>query len=441
MNPSHNLGRHPSTHNIMFDVSTRLLPDRDGYHMDSYSSSYSYSYNNTSVLTKLIQLLRRKLCRSRTSLSKLPIHILTQIFDLLPLLDQACLALTCKSFHFIFNAVLEHEQFRFPRLYQLELLESPSGTPPLNLDLRPVSSLYIKEGSRHYARNAGLGKLGYTRHQLLLRLEDRRLKYCVKCMKLHHRESFAQPTYHGPMVYRDYCWSEAGVVDICPCISLTIRDKARIVQCLRRMKKGKGPSSMGGLENSFRTVEPRYSQVSSAGGEDGRGPLNIVLTRDVLKELRRPYLVHECSIDGHGLVAGNLKTVIFMQGGADNPMLVAETDYIVPLDKWLLYWQPTKGFKNALYNLLWAVRMSERGALLDDYDDFGRVRSQTAAENENGPEGQGQGIGQNQTTIRTKRVRVTRHLGRCYATVDEYWFKQDRMMSPSFLRLMHAYEN
>ncbi|KAL4799448.1 hypothetical protein BDV19DRAFT_385216 [Aspergillus venezuelensis] len=437
MDPSHELSRRPSTHSIMFDVTSRSELNGDGYQ----SYTYNYNNNNTSILTKLNQLLRRKLCRSRSSLSKLPIHILTQIFDLLSLVDQACLALTCKSFHFIFNPVLEDEQFRFPRLYQLRLLDSPSGRLPLNMGPCPVSSSYSKEDCRNYAKNLGLNKLGHTRCKLLTRLEDHRLKYCVKCMKLHRRESFAQPTYHGPMVYRDYCWTEAGVVDICPCISLTIRDKARIVQCLRRMKKGKGPMPMGGLEKLFRIVEPRYSQVSSARGEDGRGSLNIVSTRGVVEELRRPCLMHECSIDGHGLVEGNLKTVIFMQGGADDPMLVAETDYIVPLDKRVLYWRTTKGFKNALYNLLWAVRVCERGALRDDYDDFGRVRSQNAAEGGSGNEGQGNGQDQTTTKTRTKRIRDTRFLGRCYATVDEYWVKQDRMMSPSFLRLMYAYES
>ncbi|KAL4953343.1 hypothetical protein BDW69DRAFT_184545 [Aspergillus filifer] len=417
MNPSYELGRHPSIHNIMFDVTPS--PNRDWYH--------SYSYSNISALTKLIQLLRRKLCRSRATLSKLPIHILTRIFDSLPLLDQACLALTCKSFHFIFNSVLEDERLRFPRLYQLKFLDSPSLS--LNLD----SSAFGKEGT--YVRNP-LNKLGYTRHKLLSRLEDRRLKYCVKCMKLHRRESFAQPTYHGPMIYRDYCWTEAGVVDICPCISLTIRDKARIVQCLRRMKKGKEPLLTGGLEKCFRAVESSQVPGAREGGE--RGSMSIFFITDVLEETRTPSLVHECSVDGRhgrGLIKGDMKTVISMQGNSDSPILVAETEYNVPIDKRVLSWRPTEGFKNVLYNLLWAVRMSERGALLDQYDDFGRVRSHTAAEG--GGEEQGQGL----TMTKTKRLRDTRPLGRCYAPIDEYWVKQDRMMSPSFLRLMHAYES
>jgi hypothetical protein len=48
------------------------------------------------------------------------------------------------------------------------------------------------------------------------------MKYCTKGMMVHRREAFAQPTYHGPMMYRNSCWTEAGIVDLCPCIALTV---------------------------------------------------------------------------------------------------------------------------------------------------------------------------------------------------------------------------
>ncbi|KAL4937847.1 hypothetical protein BDV06DRAFT_65521 [Aspergillus oleicola] len=408
MNPSYELGRHPSTHNIMLDVVSRYSSengDNDGYH--KYSAG-----NDVSIITKLIQLIRRRLSSKRASLTTLPNGILINIFNSLPLLDQACLTLTCKSFHFIFNSVFEDERLKFPRLYQLKMLDSPS-----------IPALDLPQFSRE--ANSVRNSLGQTRRHLLTRLEDRRLKYCVKCMKLHRRESFAQPTYHGPMVYRKYCWTEAGVVDLCPCITLTIRDKARIVRCLRRMKKGKGPLLDGGLEKVFRAVDP--SQVP--GAVVCGGSMNILFIPETLEELRTPSLVHECSTNGNGLVEGSMKTVISMQGNGSSPMLVAETDYNISMDRRVFSWRPSEGFKDALYNLLWAMRMSERGVLFDEYDSFGR--SQPRAENGAGDGGE----------RKTEWLREVRSLGRCDAPVDGYWVRQDRLMSPSFLRLMHAYES
>ncbi|KAL4930238.1 F-box protein [Aspergillus undulatus] len=393
MASAHELGRHPSTHNIMFEVASSYPPNTgDG---DSNGPNTTTT-TNTSLITRLLRLIRRPSSRPRACLKELPNALLVRIFNELPLLDQVCLALTCKSFHFVLNPVFENEALRFPRLYQLKLLDAPS---------QQQFSLALLERAGGIGRN----KLGRTRYRLLQRLEDRRLKYCVKCMKLHRREAFAQPTYHGPMVYREYCWTEAGVVDLCPCVTLTVRDKGRIVRCLERMKRGEGVLLTGGLEKAFVPLE-------RVRGENGHG--------DVLPLNSTPKLVHECQISDHGLISAKIKTVLCIRNGISkgkgSPILVAETSYNVTTDRRVLDWRPSEGFRDAQYNLLWAMRMSERGLLLDDYDVFGRrLEGET----------------------RSDTLSVVRNLGGCDVPVDGHWARQDRLMSPSFLRLTHAYGN
>ncbi|KAL4786427.1 hypothetical protein BJX76DRAFT_321302 [Aspergillus varians] len=308
------------------------------------------------ILKKVLSVFRRASRSPRPSLTTLPNHLLIETFKHLKILDQACLALTCKSFHFIFSPVFENEAFRFPRLYQL--------------------------------RVPGLDNFGVVRYQLLQRLQDKRVKYCVKCMKLHRREAFAQPTYHGPMVNREYCWTEAGVVDLCPCVTLTFQDKSRVVRALFRLAKGKSVVLRGGIERAF------------VPGTRGENPSTT----------SAPVLIHECQIRDHGFVAAQIKTVLYIRRKS---FLIAETEYNVRTDRRVMDWRPNEAFRDAHYNLLWAMRTSEMGLLLDE--DGGKERVQT--------------------------LDVVRNLGSCELPVDGNWVKQDRLMSPSFLRLVHAYGN
>ncbi|OJJ61365.1 hypothetical protein ASPSYDRAFT_87914 [Aspergillus sydowii CBS 593.65] len=327
------------------------------------------------IFKKLLGLLRRP-SRTKPSLTALPNRLLIEIFQYLPLLDQASLALTCKSFHFIFNHVFENELFRFPRLYQLRL-----------------PNLYPN----------GIIKLGRTRQQFLRRIQDKRVRYCAKCMKLHRRETFAQPTYNGPMIYREFCWTEAGVVDLCPCVSLTIHDKDRIVCHLRRMAKGKSVVLKDGLERFFVLGSCRGVVTTNGSLVSGRAPTHA------------PALVHCCAVSGHAFVEARVRTVLYI-GRKD--VLVAETEYEVSADARVMeWWSDDDGFADAHYNLLWAMRTSEMGLLLDGQ-----------GEQRGGPK-----------AMRQVSFSVKRNLGSCELPADGYWSKQDRLMSPSYVRLMHAY--
>lgn len=323
------------------------------------------------LFKKLLGLLRRP-SRTKPSLTALPNQLLIEIFQYLPLLDQASVALTCKSFHFIFNHVFDNELFRFPRLYQLRL-------PDLYPD--------------------GIIKLGRTRQQFLRRLQDKRARYCAKCMKLHRRETFAQPTYTGPMIYREFCWTEAGVVDLCPCVSLTIHDKSRIVCHLRRMAKGKPVVLKDGLE--------RFFVLGSCAGT--REELTVNGYSLVSGRPPAPALVHCCAVSGHAFVEARVRTVLYI-GRKD--VLVAETEYEISMDSRVMeWWSNDDGFADAHYNLLWAMRTSEMGLLLG---------------------GQGDGEGKK----RQVSFSVGRNLGSCELPADGHWSKQDRLMSPSYVRLM-----
>ncbi|KAL5342071.1 hypothetical protein BJX70DRAFT_12586 [Aspergillus crustosus] len=310
--------------------------------------------SSDNIITGIKRILRlfRRSSRSRPSLQNIPSQILIYIFDYLNVLDKACLALTCKSFHFIFKDVFDNEVFRFPRLYQLQFTEPD--------------------------------QFGAIRNQLLHRLQGRRMKYCVKCMTLHRREAFAQPTYHGPMMYRDYCWTEAGIVDICPCIALTVYLRLKILRNLMRYAHGKSTTLKGKLGLLFRFVM-----------FEGR-----------------PAIMHDCEISEHPYVAARIKTMIYIGG---EKMLYARTEYNVTMDVRVMPWRPTEVFRDALYNLLWAVRTSGQGLILDDMPRF---------------------FESDQGTVRLETLNIVRNLGSCGLPVDKHWFKQDRLTSPSYVRLM-----
>lgn len=69
------------------------------------------------------------------------------------------------------------------------------------------------------------------RNQLLLRLENRRWVCCWGCLKLHPRTEF--PWYSHSLFRRPLertCTDYAGLVDLCPCISLTVRGRERLIK-------------------------------------------------------------------------------------------------------------------------------------------------------------------------------------------------------------------
>jgi hypothetical protein len=126
--------------------------------------------------------------------------LLQQIHDNLPPIDKICLALSCKLFFNQFSKITEHKEFTFPHLLKIK---------------DPRKCINRKE---------------VPRNQLLLRLETKTWLYCGACLKLHRREQFKNPVNEKPLQRR--CSDYAGIVDLCPCISLTGADRKHIIHLL-----------------------------------------------------------------------------------------------------------------------------------------------------------------------------------------------------------------
>lgn len=137
--------------------------------------------------------------------------LLTKIYEYLPLVDKACLSLTCKRLFGLFGTVTKNTQFVFPRLLYIRV-------PILCVNSEDV-----------------------PRNQLLLRLENRRWAYCADCLKLHPRKEFTRSSLGSPAPERR-CSPFAGIVDICPCNSLTLRQRDHIIELLE------SPTTQPGME-------------------------------------------------------------------------------------------------------------------------------------------------------------------------------------------------
>lgn len=129
-------------------------------------------------------------------------RILQKIYQHLSLVDQVCLSLSCKELFGLFGTTVKHKDLEFPRLLRIR-------NPALCANRQDV-----------------------LRNQLLLRLENRRWAYCAKCLKLHPRKEFTRHLLRQSALERS-CTYYAGIADLCPCISLTIRGRDQLVKILK----------------------------------------------------------------------------------------------------------------------------------------------------------------------------------------------------------------
>lgn len=70
-----------------------------------------------------------------------------------------------------------------------------------------------------------------ARNQLLLRLQSSSWAYCGRCLKLHPRKEFSEISLAQPALRR-YCTGYAGIIDLCPCAALTIRELGHLAKLL-----------------------------------------------------------------------------------------------------------------------------------------------------------------------------------------------------------------
>lgn len=129
-------------------------------------------------------------------------ELLLEIYSHLPLLSRVCLALSCKGLHALFSSVLAANELRFPG----------------------VSTTLIMSGKCHrFCEDY------HTRMMFLRNLENSKWAGCGVCQRLHLHQECDQ-FYFTSRFYetmRSGGW-------ILPCLSLPARDRAHLVEYLRK---------------------------------------------------------------------------------------------------------------------------------------------------------------------------------------------------------------
>lgn len=173
-----------------------------------YNSCRKVSYRSLRILRVQAAKLIRK-----CYILDLPFVILEYTFTYLPLPSKVCLALTCKGLHELFGSVLEAKELRFPLLFQ--------------------KKGYFTTEEYH------------QRMTLLIQLENRRWVCCARCQRLHPRKEFWESRdwldffllLEKTSPWSRTCTRYAGILDLCPCIAMTLRDRKHIVEYLSGTRK------------------------------------------------------------------------------------------------------------------------------------------------------------------------------------------------------------
>lgn len=191
---------------------------------------------------------------------ELPLDILVLVIGDLPLVSQACLALTCKSLYRLLHSVLDDKQLAWPRYLA-----------------NPLPSHHRTFGSEPEL----------PRTDLLLKMEDSHWLYCAGCLKLHPNDHFLSK----PMSSTSrHCKWFSGVVDLCACLALTYLDAVKLADWIQT-----GDPS----EYLHQSIRQQFQ-------------LRVVDNRRCL--------VHDCSVTGHPDAFIALKTMVTVD--AENCLIV-----------------------------------------------------------------------------------------------------------------------
>jgi hypothetical protein len=207
-----------------------------------------------SVLQRLLPPLPDNLL-----LLKMPLEIIEEIIEWLAIEDRACLALTCK---FLF--------FRYCSVHKA--LELRTRRPVANK--KPVLCPNAEK------------KLPV---RFLRRLENSRWKLCLECWKLHPRTKNYLPWKHHChdcyVLYGGRCVLDTGVVDICPCLTVTYRDLRRLIESVESLLQSRNYDGEKYYEN---VLSPDHSSQSYAR------------------------LIHRCEITDHPKAKAEIITTIYL---------------------------------------------------------------------------------------------------------------------------------
>lgn len=196
---------------------------------DNFHQSWSHFAGSSLVafLIKMLQKCKRTLARyinisipnderddqtnifkqERARIDKLPDEILLLIKSFLPLISQASLALTCRTFFIFMGVVLDFREFGLPYMKYVAQVD----------DWFPANTL---------------------RWELLCLLEDARWLACSYCIKLHPANSFSLRARARKFRGRHCIYGRfSGIVEICPCMRMTFGDKLRLVTQLENLRE------------------------------------------------------------------------------------------------------------------------------------------------------------------------------------------------------------
>jgi hypothetical protein len=218
--------------------------------------------------------------RGRISiLGIVPNELLLLIINNLEMVDQTCLALSCWTlYHKIGPLVLDH----------------PDLSLSLTADICPCTS---------------------PRSELLRRLEKDHYKrwiHCTTCYTLHPPSEFIGVYnflgYWPCSFFSRHCQS-SGVVDLCPCIQLTFRQKVRLIRYLKALSQNTDHENASQNPIMHGRLRAFKVDMGNKGGPKG--------TR---------YLSHECSISNNPLGIIKIKMNAYL---SNEDHFVVETKYEV----------------------------------------------------------------------------------------------------------------
>lgn len=126
----------------------------------------------------------------------------------LSLTSQVCLAISSKRFHQLFSYVLEAEELHFPRM--------------------PRNGLAYITTEQYNIRMS-----------LLIQLQNDNWACCGRCQRLHPSREFSAQQLIDYDPWNRTCMAWAGILDLCPCIPLIVRDRTHIVKYLKSPKHRK----------------------------------------------------------------------------------------------------------------------------------------------------------------------------------------------------------
>lgn len=166
------------------------------------------------LVSRHILEITARLCinmESTPPILKLPAEIVTIILEPLAVEDKVCFSLSCKYIYNCFTSLLSAERMQLSHLLPRE--KYPTLFPNIDKAARIQLLRRLQNAEWEYCCDC------WILHPRP-RPRDLQGRYCLPCQKLHGRQCFT----HG------LCMPYAGVVALCPCLTISFRDKIKILE-------------------------------------------------------------------------------------------------------------------------------------------------------------------------------------------------------------------